>query len=357
VVQNDADSSKEVSGLLPTGIAFWKKFNASAFNGNSIAATKSLRMGSSSKVMNDEELKLAQQLQHKVVKAMEDCEYRRLLATGVPKDACRLADCSWECAGIINHVQPLEVVLWLRDWEMQSVKRHQYGLVPLVAANQLWYCKCGHAIEAGHNHRCKRVSGPATFHRHQCVVAALAKVAKEHCGLTVEFTPRIWSDVKNKEEEEYVIPDIIFSGVGGARLAIDVSGVYGESDSYLPDRIVPGWCAEEIRRTAVVEKRERAKEKHYSKLDRSGELSFSPFVFESHGGFGDSAERVVQWMAHHGSECNGVSEAVMTGYIRRIVAIAIQRGNAGLDSVARSRQAGSYGSLVARGVVAVDVRG
>src|SRR3954451_14119886 len=104
-----------------------------------------------------------------------------------------------------------------------SQRRSQCGLLR----------KCGHEVGAGHNHRCNRVSGPATFHRHQHVVKALVEIGKKDCGLIVTETPRVWEDVvNNKEEDKYVVPDIIMSG-NGINLAIDVSGLYGESPQYI----------------------------------------------------------------------------------------------------------------------------
>ena len=172
----------------------------------------------------------------------------------------------------------------------------------------------------------------------------------------VEFTPRCWVEVKEKDEEEYVVPDIIFTG-NNFRLAIDVSGVHGESPSYLPSRIDPSWSVSDICCSEVVRNREAKKTRHYADLPRSGECEFIPFVFESHGGLGEAANRVITKLAAYGAEQNGCSDMVMAGYIRRLVAIAIQRGNAGLDSVARQKQAGSYGGMVGKGLIAVGLDG
>ena len=81
-------------------------------------------------------------------------------------------------------------------------------------------------------------------------------------------------------------------------------------------------------------------------------MKFLPFVFESHGGLGESASAVIDHLSKYGAAQNGCSDTMMSGYIKRVVAIAIQRGNAGLDSVARGRQAGSYGAMMARGLIA-----
>lgn len=63
------------------------------------------------------------------------------------------------------------------------------------------------------------------------------------------------------------------------------------------------------------------------------------------------AERVIKRLAKYGAAQNGCSEGAMVGYIKRVVAVAIQRGNAGLDSVARQRQAGSFGAAVSRALM------
>jgi len=350
-VAGDAFATALVSRVLPnTALEFFRKFSESSFVG-AIAKTEASRVPSTDNVTTEEEAKAVDGMQKALTKAVEGMRFNALLHSGTVAEAVRLANCSWEGAPLTHYIRPMEAALTLRDWEVSSMKRHQYGLVPVIAADRQWYCKCGHAVTEGHNHTCLRIRGPATFHRHQCVVMALADVAERECGLIISFTPRVYADVKDKDEDSYVVPDITFSG-RDFKLAIDVSAVYGESTSYLPAEIKDRWSEIDIRRSGAVEAREGHKKRHYANLPESGECEFMPFVFESHGGLGQSAIAVIDRLAEYGAQPPRVTEAEMKGYIKRIVAVAIQRGNAGLDSVAREKQAGSYGAAVARGMVA-----
>jgi hypothetical protein len=347
-VKDDTRARVEMSGMVPAGTAFWKKFAASSFN-RSFALTESSRVKDQN-MMSDDEAKGVDELQNRITSVVEEARLRCLQQNGTVEEAIRLAHCCWEGASLHNVVMPLEDRLSLRDWEYRSATRHQYGMVPIIAAGREWYCKCGHVVSAGHNHTCRRVVGPATLHRHQCVVKALADVAKQECGLIVEETPRVWSEVKDKEEESYVIPDLIFSG-HDFKLAIDVSGVYGEAESYIRGDVNDRSSLSALRRTAAIVAREKAKRVKYAALPESGEMEFLPFVFESHGGLGESARTVIERLAKYRGGGDWSEEMAMVGYLKRAIAIAIQRGNAGLDSVARSRQAGSYGARVARGMM------
>jgi hypothetical protein len=127
--------------------------------------------------------------------------------------------------------------------------------------------------------------------------------------------------------------------------------VYGEAESYIRGDVNDRSSLSALRRTAAIVAREKAKRVKYAALPESGEMEFLPFVFESHGGLGESARIVIERLAKYRGGGDWSEEMAMVGYLKRVIAIAIQRGNAGLDSVARSRQAGSYGARVARGMM------
>jgi hypothetical protein len=347
-VAGDTRGKFEVTTKLPAGKAFWLKFASSSFN-RSYALTESSRL-TGQNVATEAETQEVDEMQNRLTSIVEEVRLRRLLSTGTAEEVVRLANCCWEGASLYNVVMPLEDRLVLRDWEYRSATRHQYGMVPIIGADRVWTCSCGREVTAGHNHRCNRVSGPATLHRHQCVVQALRDVARQECGLLAEETPRVWSEVKDRDENGYVIPDLIFTG-GDMRLAVDVSGVFGEAASYMRGDLSDRLSLTSLRRTSAVVSREKDKIRHYAELPASGEMDFLPFVFESHGALGECARRVIEHLSRYGAAQNGCSESVMAGYIKRVVAIAIQRGNAGLDSMARGRQAGSYGAAVGRGMI------
>jgi hypothetical protein len=366
-VEREGKSVAAIDELLPRGLGFWSKYNESGFNGNSLASTSCMRSGLSVNRNGTEENSPAMELQSKITEIVEDYEYRLLIRTIPPIRAIRIANCSWDGAPLFNYVMPVEDALSLRDWEVKTIKRHQYGLVPIAGADHPWFCKCGHEVEAGHNHRCNRVSGPATFHKHQEVVKALVDIGKQYCGLQSTENPRVWEDIiNNQSEEKYVVPDIIFSG-NGVNLAIDVSGFYGEAPTYLPRVAISGMSAAVARRTDAMEAREKSKIRHYAALPelrsvRIGEIGggfgameFLPFVFESHGGLGRCAQDVISKLATIGAEANGIPEPVMRGYIKRRVAIAIQRGNAAVDAVAVMKQRNSIGAMMGSGAVGSNI--
>jgi len=348
-VADDTRARVEMKAMIPEGAAFWQKYAASSFN-RSVAVTEASRV-SGENGMSDAEAEAVDQLQNRMTSIVEEARLRSLQVSGTVEEAVRLAHCCWEGASLHNVVMPLEDRLALRDWEYRSATRHQYGMVPIIAAGREWYCKCGHAVTAGHNHSCRRVLGPATFHRHQSVVKALRDVAEQECGLIVEEVPRVYSDVKDKDESEYTIPDLIFTGQD-FKLAIDVSAVYGEAESYIRSDVNDRTSLSALRRTGAITTRENKKKVRYAELEKDGEMQFLPFVFESHGGLGECARAVIECLSRYGAEHGGAcGQTAMSGYFKRVVSIAIQRGNAGLDSVARSRQAGSFGARVARGLV------
>jgi hypothetical protein len=310
----------------------------------------------------------AKRFQNELTKVVEiEARHRLLESADDACDAVRLANVSADGAPLFMSVRPLERCLMLSDEEWRAAKRLQYGVSSLPAANgEVWICKCGKPADAGHNHHCNRVSGPATFTRHQHVLYALKRVAEQECALLVTVNPRTWSDVLAGSEgprggevkRVSLIPDLTVEGSNFIE-AVDVSGVFGESPSYLPKFHHSGHSLEDLRTDNKVKERENRKVIHYSKLKESG-YRVTPFVFEAHGGLGRCADRFIERIAAYGAEANELGEAgrvSLEGYIRRVVAVAIQRGNGALDRVARSKQRNSWGSREARGLVSSRVDG
>ena len=174
-----------------------------------------------------------------------------------------------------------------------------------------------------------------------------------------------------EERKQRVIPDLLMEGVGFA-LAVDVTGVYGESTSYVSEWFdrddwaerkgtsdgnisVSGSSGRRRRQDGkllnVFSQREAKKVKTYeAECERRG-WKFEPFVFESHGHLTASAERVVKMLAKQGEETTGTLRVDNLNYIKRRVAIAIQRGNAALNVRARNASWGTYGAAVGMGYV------
>jgi hypothetical protein len=266
-------------------------------------------------------------------------------------EAVRLANCGWEGAPLVHHIRPMEKALSLTNFQYRSMMRHKYGLPPIAAAERVWICVCGLNVGAGHNHVCKRVMGPATLQRHESVGQTVAQILRDDLHLTVTCIPRTY--VKDGEDEKYLIPDIIIHDpTYTLNAAVDFSGVFGEADTNMLKGSIANKSVSELRSTAAVKRRENRKEVHYRMLERVADMKVVPFVFESHGGLGDSAEEFIDRIARYAEdEVDGMRFADFKGYLKRRVAIAIQRGNALLDQRAACSQANAMGARIARGIV------
>ena len=78
---------------------------------------------------------------------------------------------------------------------------------------------------------------------------------------------------------------------------------------------------------------------------------FKPFVVESHGFIAPAACSVISDLASYASDVLHFSSAEMAGYLKRRVAIAIQRGNAALDRTGIQSSRNSFGAALALGMV------
>ena len=219
-----------------------------------------------------------------------------------------------------------------------------FGLSPLAAS---WYCRCGAMVDAGHFHTCNRVHGPATNTRHETVVTELATFGISHLQLHVERSPPIaTSDGRLIEGESHVVPDVIFLG-HGLSLAIDVSFVYSESDGRI--RLASKESNLNKFVLSTMGERTREKIKKYEAACEEKDLKFDAFVADSHGGLDASANRVINALVEYGAGELGCKRKDLHLYMRRRVAIAIQRGNARLDRQAVQLSRGGYGQAIALG--------
>jgi hypothetical protein len=226
--------------------------------------------------------------------------------------------------------------------------RHMFGLSPIASG---WYCRCGASVGAGHFHSCNAVHGPATNTRHETVVSELATFGLSHLQLHVERTPSIaTADGALIDGATHVVPDVVFRGAA-LQLAIDVSFVYSESAS----RVALPWASGKEAYSVVhstMGARARAKVRKYETACRRDGLEFDAFVLDSHGAVDASAERVLTRLVDYGADVLGVDAVALRSYIRRRLAVAIQRGNARLDQQAVAMTRRGFGAAVAAGYVA-----
>jgi len=305
----------------------------------------------------NEALKAASQLQSKITAVIEDAAFYRLLASAKStEDAVRMVNCTTNGATLFSHVKPMERSLEMTDFEWRSAIRHKYGMPPLIASHRgVWYCLCGASVCAGHNHTCNCVRGPATTVRHDVVVGTLEDLIKQELGFRVKRLPReTRQKIVDDEREKFLIPDLIVSDdCGGYSVAIDVTGLYGEADSYLPMSSIEGWSAYDLRlkTVEVMVAREKRKDVHYKALLETEEMDVIPFVFESHGTLGSRAEDLITQITDYAEEQGYIESAMnLAGYFRRRISIAIQRGNAWLDRRATLSQRNSYAASASLGL-------
>ena len=76
-----------------------------------------------------------------------------------------------------------------------------------------------------------------------------------------------------------------------------------------------------------------------------------PFVVESHGWLHPDAVVVLGRLARNAEAALGSRCGEMVGYLKRLVAIGLQRGNAWLERNARDRSRGSWGGAVGAGLI------
>lgn len=286
-------------------------------------------------------------------------------------NACRVMHCALQYAWLWLVIKPVERALVLSNRDMCSALRHQYGLSPLPTT---WHCKCGDRVSAGHFHRCNRVHGPSTFARHESIVSALATTAQVHALLHVATNPQVTytGRVAEREREanamhnrqcesesarKRVVPDAVFCGAE-LSLATDVSVLYGEAPSHMSSN----YDSEGLERVTAIRKkmksaiasREKAKTNLYADSCAQYDWLFKPFVMESHGFMSAGASDVIDKLAEYASDQYMMPAPSFSGYLRRRVAIALQRGNANLDQSAVLASRGAFGAALANGLVTVS---
>jgi len=260
------------------------------------------------------------------------------------RDVARVKNCGLEGASLWLTVLPLERDLQLTNPEMSAALRHQYGLS--VKPNTV-YCRCGSAMGPGHAHTCLSVLGPSTYSRHESIVSELCLITEAVCRAQAVRAPplqlseagKAMNRTKKGKNQFAVVPDVLMDGAN-LSLATDVTMIYGEADSYLPDKL-----------SKALFNREARKVNTYEKECARRDIEFQAFVMESHGYLHESAERVLTTLAKYMADQFGRREVDTLGYFKRRVAIALQRGNAKLDCTAIRKSWGSYGAKNAMGLI------
>jgi len=182
--------------------------------------------------------------------------------------------------------------------------------------------------------------------------ASLANLAWEMCiALPIHVEPQMHAVDPGSGEGITLVPDVLIDFYDGESLAIDVSCVYGESQSYIDKAFSDGRSGvERSTRVVLTQLTDRAKAKalkYTSECKRRG-IEFAAFVWETHGHFDASVDRVLEKIA---GQAKGGSGKVGPdiGYMKRRLAIAVQKGNAMADRSALFMSYGGRGSAIGRG--------
>lgn len=291
-------------------------------------------------------------LQQRLTVVMDGLLLDELLDASDAANGARLLHCAMPHAWLWLLVCPLERCLVLSDQDMCAALRHQYGLPPKAGAP--WYCRCGGSVAHGHLHTCNRVAGPATYARHEMIVSELCAAAQTHMQLHVvrqpvmPFAERVERGEAVAAGRARVVPDVLFDGADLC-LATDVSVLFGAADSKLDVQDPVPKAGKRLRKQCAA--RETQKQRKYEERCRSLGAKFTPFVVESHGFVSRSAVDVLDRLARYGGQVLGCNAYELSGYLKRRVAIAIQRGNAALDRAGLQLSRNSYGAAVASGMV------
>ena len=167
------------------------------------------------------------------------------------------------------------------------------------------------------------------------VQQALACVAT-HAGVTTRMD--YGSSAAKEKFGSRLNPDGVLFGLhtSGANVVTDVCVTNPSSDSRVA-RIPVG-----VVRLAAARQEETAKRKKYSEFIVQHRSVFCPFVVESYGAFGKSAEAILSSLARHSDQRAPPSAVDLTAFSFaqwsvRVIAIAVQRGNSRLVDVAMQR--------------------
>ena len=269
-------------------------------------------------------------------------------------EVARIAHCGMHGAWRWLTVLPVESALELSDFEFEAAMRHMCGVV--LSGR---YCVCGSLLDSSHLNVCKHIHSAATTGRHDVVARELCDASRLVLQAAATQKPRykVTKTVidPNSEQRKELEPDVLIQGVN-LRLALDVSFVYGESKTHLPDGFGAGDDGNDSALRCVnkamdsVEARDRDKVRKYTAVCEEHGITFAPFVLESHGYASKPAVGVLESMAKYAERMFGSRFAPTVGYLQRRLAIAIQRGAAECERKATTAARNRFGAAVAMGL-------
>jgi hypothetical protein len=264
---------------------------------------------------------LTQHLQSKITTAITKKAglNSQLLIAGLPRDDIRnqhisaaLLSASHPAAKLCLTTVPEEPVLTLSNAEVRAMIQHRIATLPPANAAPL-QCRCGTLAiyDTQHPHVCTLIRKNSGYRRHELIVAGIQRVIRA-AGAIVSRNPPI--NFLRNPNEAALIPDLFIHTLDGRKYMLDISIIYPNAASHRENA--------SIRRCAAALKRENEKVNKYSALALRNNFIFIPIVIETYGAMGEKAELFIKEIA----EC--CNDKGMGAYCKRVIAIALQRGNA-----------------------------
>ncbi len=183
-------------------------------------------------------------------------------------------------------------------------------------------CVCGNSTaDPCHFFNCVKLRRGPTTDRHDGIEIELADAAAL-AGCVVHRQPRYkMAHAANADQDHSLVPDLSIVTPAGTTLV----------DVQVTNPTAPSRVAAAQRPLGAAVRSETAKRSKYGPMVAAlGTRSrFQPFVLETHGAWGLSAELTVQYFAKLAAErCTGMDVGEVRRLIRLLVSLALLRGNA-----------------------------
>jgi hypothetical protein len=253
-------------------------------------------------------------LQKRLTKAVENTQMDSILSTCSPKEVARILSCAGKWASTCFTTLPLHSSLMLRDPDYEIAWRLRVGLPPI--ANAPIFCVCGGNLHEHPDHAlcCEKLKKTLAYARHNMVRDAVSKVfSSVGCYTDSRCNGFEFSDGKTLDLA------IFYSDQA---LALDVQIPCPTAGSHVEVAQSAGGAG------AKSENGKKAKyEAEVNAWD--GNLEFSPFIIESFGAFGATAEYVCKLAGHAAAEhSTGWRTGEAVAACVAAASIAMHRGNA-----------------------------
>jgi hypothetical protein len=275
------------------------------------------------------------QLQRKIVREMENALYRNVstLPATSATDRARLRSASMPHAG---------------DWLRADAKcpEHQMNDTHYATASKILLnahppsagrCRCGAEVSSdSHYLQCTALVPTAATARHNDIL----RVIEIHSGrfkveATVSRKEISLSDCRDDDNDHELIPDAEFSFPHPhGTVLIDVSVTHPAAPSH-------------VHLSSPAASRETDKNRKYRAAAAQQRARFIPFVMETHGAYGPSADRLLSIIAeqedHLGFRPAIFEEMLPTTHVKVSLSTALQRGNAAMIAMGQAMNARTVG--------------